>query len=158
MVLLILSLRRAGHSSELLSADGYISTPIDLSKATRLQKAEFRCGFLIIGWIITALQSITSEHQDLRGISIDIPFPATFRKNSAIIVLVEERGRPGMRWSDLDRLLVGFWESRSIRPKVMCPQPRTEDEGRVGDLAEYLLPELTKRGIMDVVEVPSVFD
>ena len=63
-----------------------------------------------------------------------------------------------MRWSDLDRLLVGFWESRSIRPKVMCPQPRTEDEGRVGDLAEYLLPELTRRGIMDIVEVPSVFD
>ena len=37
-------------------------------------------------------------------------------------------------------------------------KPQTEEEGRVGDLAEYPLPELTRRGIMDIVEVPSVFD
>ena len=47
---------------------------------------------------------------------------------------------------DLDRLLVQFWDSRSIRPKVV-----TEKKGK-RDWAGYLLPEITKRGIIDLVE------
>jgi len=54
------------------------------------------------------------------------------------------------RWSDLDHLLVEFWESRSIRPRVGCK--------RLGEKQQYmdycigcLLPEITKRGIVDPI-------
>ena len=51
------------------------------------------------------------------------------------------------QWLNLDRLLVQFWESRSIRPKVVCAKLR---EGR--DWAGCLLPEITGRGIIDLFE------
>lgn len=65
--------------------------------------------------------------------------------------LVEETS-PGARWSDLDRLLLKFWDSHSIRPKVV--DSRTEDEKRgTRDWVRYLFPEATKGGIIDVVEL-----
>ena len=47
---------------------------------------------------------------------------------------------------DLDRLLVQFWESRAIRPKIVC---------KVAEMCEcvgYLLPEATERGITELVD------
>jgi hypothetical protein len=61
------------------------------------------------------------------------------------------RGTAGERihgqWLDLDRLLVYFWELRSIRPKVV--DTSKEDWG-TGVHFECLLPEITKRGLIDV--------
>jgi len=54
-------------------------------------------------------------------------------------------------WMDLDRLLVQFWESHLTDPKVI----RMAWEGRKPDVRGYvecLLPELTKRGVIDLVE------
>jgi len=53
-------------------------------------------------------------------------------------------------WQDLDHLLLQLWTSRSIRPKVVCKRGRREDGTR--DVASRLLPELTKRGVVEVVE------
>ena len=54
------------------------------------------------------------------------------------------------QWLNLDRLLVQVWESRSIRPKVIF----TEQEGMsdMRDCMGCLLPEITKRGIIDLVD------
>ena len=48
-------------------------------------------------------------------------------------------------WSDLDHLLAKLWESHSIRPKVICSTPEMRDP------VESLLPEITKRGIIDLI-------
>ena len=53
-------------------------------------------------------------------------------------------------WHDLDRLLLQFWTSRSIRLKIGCISGR--DGGDFRDTASRLFPELTSRGIIDVVE------
>jgi hypothetical protein len=47
---------------------------------------------------------------------------------------------------DLDRLLVQFWESHSVRLKVVCV---TLEQGR--DHIDHLLPEVSGRGIVDFV-------
>ena len=63
---------------------------------------------------------------------------------------------PGVRWSDLDRVLIKLWDSRATRIKVMYPQPGISGRGReMKDWAAYLLPESTKRGITDLVQEPS---
>ena len=53
-------------------------------------------------------------------------------------------------WQDLDHLLVEFWTSRSIRPKFRYDAGRGENGFR--GLAPSLLPELTRRGLVDLVE------
>lgn len=60
-----------------------------------------------------------------------------------------------MRWLDLDCLLVQFWESHPIQVKVVCPLPLNSDGWSVLDWVMFLLPELMKRGIIDLVEVPG---
>jgi len=53
-------------------------------------------------------------------------------------------------WKDLDRLLLQLWTSRSIRPKIGYGG----GEGRYGlrELAPRLLPELTSRSVIDLIE------
>jgi len=100
-----------------------------------------------IEWITMALKTITPEHQDLRRISIYLAPHMTCIGPDAKRSLGEATSR---RWSDLDHLLVQFWESRSIRPRVGC-----ERQGENRQNTEYrfgcLLPEITKRGIVDPV-------
>ena len=96
-----------------------------------------------------ALQTITTRSQDLQHISIHalprIPLINTGAN-------VEETVGEGIygQWLDLDRLLVQFWESRSIRPRVGCT---TLD--RWDNYTRYcigrLLPEATERGIVDLI-------
>jgi len=58
--------------------------------------------------------------------------------------------RSGYReWQDLDRLLLQFWISHSIRPKIGC---RNGDRYALKSYASRLLPELTSRGVVDLVE------
>jgi hypothetical protein len=51
------------------------------------------------------------------------------------------------QWLDLDRLLVQLWESRSIRPNLV-PVEKPD----AGDQMRYLLPEITGRVVIDLVE------
>ena len=60
-------------------------------------------------------------------------------------------GRIYGQWLDLDRLLVQFWESRSIRPRVIWAMAEREREV-MRDSIGQLLPEITERGIIDLVE------
>ena len=92
-----------------------------------------------------------SDHPDLRKISLRIPLCRCSDVNKRLI----EEADLGMQWSDLDRLLVQFWESHSIQVKVACPSPLNSDGWSVLDWVTFLLPELMKRGITDLVEVPG---
>ena len=124
---------------------------MDLSKATKLKDVVFRPGMRRVEWVVKALQTITPKSQDLRQLIIDIPHDYTL---SGLGDNDEEAvGEPVHgQWPDLDRLLIQFWESHSIRPKVVF----TAGHG-VEDFIGSLLPEITKRGIVDVdpVKRPS---
>ena len=119
---------------------------IDLSKATELKDLVFPPEPLRVKWVITALQTITPERRNLRQISIHLPYYLTLA-----VVLTNLRqtiGEAGFeKWLNLDRLLIQFLESRSIRPKTISMM----NHG-IGDHIGRLLPEITKRGVIDILE------
>ena len=90
-----------------------------------------------------ALQTVKSKK--LQQITIQLR-TLTLRK---MFVGVDE-----WEWQDLDHLLVRFWTSHSIRPLVMYdPDEEGEDLRDKIDRMLSLLPELTKRGLVDIVEL-----
>jgi hypothetical protein len=109
--------------------------PLDLSEATRLKDLSFRCEGSIIQQFTMALQTVQPEH--LQQITIH-PYVAFADP-------VEER--VSQEWQDLDRLLVQFWTLRSIRPKIKYGV--WEGGNGLRALAPSLLPELTRRGLVD---------
>lgn len=118
---------------------------VDLSKAKRLKDVVFRpgSGSRNVEWVNMALQTITPEHRDLQRISIRLSYLTLFGAN-----VDGGQEATSRQWSDLDHLLVQLWNSRSIRPRVVCTRP----EGEVGDVETRigcLLPEMTKRGVVD---------
>ena len=126
------------------------SAPIDLSKATRLKDIAFWPGGLTTQWITTALRIITSDHRDLQKIPLYIPYGCVTNPTGAILRQVIEELAYEQRL-DLDRLLVEFWELRSIRPKITNGgMPRNDEKGVMSDCMGRLLPEITKGGIIDL--------
>ena len=81
----------------------------DLSKATKLKHLKFmrRRTRSILQWITMTLQTVKSENLQSITIYPQDPGPET----------VEEEAY--QEWQDLDRLLVQFWTSPSIRPRVV---------------------------------------
>ena len=117
------------------------ASSLNLSKVAKLKDMMFRWGGTSIRWIITALQTVESEK--LQRITIHL-LTSTLRK---LIYSADHQ-----EWQDLDHLLVQFWTSHSIRPQVMC-----DPDGGGKDLRDHvlsLLPELTRRGLVDLVETP----
>ena len=123
-------------------------------KATRLKEVVFSCYSLRVGWVTSTLETITPKHRNLQWISVRIP---------RILASVASAAEQGVRWSDLDLLLVQFYYSRSIRVRISYPQSQTQvrlvgaptSTGK--DWVAYFFPELTRRGIIDVVKEPGRF-
>jgi hypothetical protein len=109
---------------------------LDLSKATKLKDVEFRHAQWNVQWVTAALKTIKSKN--LQQITINL-YPASVRTEEVA------------KWLDLDRLLIQFSTSHSIRPKIT--QVGTEDGTDFGALVLSLLPELSRRGVIDVVEL-----
>ena len=124
-------------------------TLIDLSKATRLKDVAFRVNSHKVDWITMELQTHAPEHQDLRQISIYVPYNLSFAGFGANVRQIISEATYG-QWLDFDRLLVRFWESCSTRLMVSCTKPVGMQSMR--DFVEHLLPEVARRGIMDLVE------
>ena len=122
---------------------------MDLSTLTKLKDVTIRCKSWSIGWVIATLKTIKSE--DLQKIAIHLPGNLDCKK---LELTIKDIGgtNSGLRWWNLDRLLVQFWESKSIRPKVLYSQMEYGME-RANDLARCLMPESSRRGIIDLVEV-----
>jgi hypothetical protein len=111
---------------------------LDLSRASKLKDVEFRCGRPNIQWITMALQSI--ESKNLQQIIVH-----------CYSIFQNPVGEIAHRaWRDLDRVLVQFWTSRAIRPKI---EYEAGEEGEdLKGLAPVLLPELTRRQVVDLLE------
>ena len=85
------------------------------------------------------LQTINSK--DLRQIIVLLK---SYSFNHAVHEMICQE------WGVLDRLLIQFWISNSIRPKVICgPRLGRKD---MGTYLSRLLPEMTRRGLVDLVE------
>ena len=104
----------------------------------------FRCARPNAKWISKALH--TARSRNLQRISIEPPR----RRHGSITAAVWETVH--QEWADLDQLLVEFWVSHSVRPKMMY-EPGTWGE-EMGVHVGRLLPELTSRGIIDLVQCP----
>ena len=125
------------------------STSIDLSNATRLKGVAFEVDPPDVDWIAMELQSITPKHQDLQQISIHLP--GRMIPSSADTDTRERMGETIYgQWLDIDRILVQFWELRSIRPRVVC-LIATGAEPAVGHFVGSILPEATRSGIIDLL-------
>ena len=123
----------------LLSRSDRATTAFDISAAKKLKRLVFCCNRSTTQWITMALQTIDSR--DLREITVQ-PNSQNFRYAIHESICRE--------WRDLDRLLVQFWSSHSIRPKVIWHRGAGRGDMRIH--APKLLPELTRRGLVDLVE------
>ena len=112
--------------------------PLDLSRASKLKHVELWYGTPNIQWITVALRSI--ESKNLRQIILWCCF--IFQNPVGEII--------HQAWRDLDCLLVQFWTSCSIRPEIRYWAGKEGDD--LKGLAPSLLPELTRRRVVDLLE------
>ena len=97
-----------------------------------------------------ALRTIKPEQRSFPQISIHVPqYLACVRVDADIETTIGETNLG--QWFDLDRLLVQLRESHSIRSKVIRTVLRGEKQD-MKDCIGCLLPEMTKRGMVDLVE------
>jgi len=101
-----------------------------------------------VDWITMALRTITHEQRDLQQVSIHVA-SVSASADANIRQVIGEAAR--QQWLDLDQFLVQFSESRSIRPVVKYQALIGEGRG-VRDCIGWLMPEVTRRGIIDLVE------
>jgi len=136
-----------------------LNTSLDFSSALKLNEVVFGVGILSAVWMTLALKTITPAHRDFHDITIhvseylpSIANPTSLRETLGELFYESFYGQ----WMDLDQLLVQFWESRGIRPKVGCIVPK---KGKVAMfehtecLLPEILPEITKRGIVELVDL-----
>jgi hypothetical protein len=116
--------------------------PLDLSRATKLKDLSFQCGGSDIQRVTMALQTVQSKN--LQQITI-YPCKTLYGTPGNPV-----EGAVLQQWQDLDRLLVQFWTSHSIRPKITYKVGKGQKDW--GALVPRLLPELTRRGLFDLVE------
>ena len=103
--------------------------------------------------LIAALRTITPDHRCFQKISIDmirlyslwdldfVDSPMNLRDEATRTV-----------WLEFDFLVVQLWESHGSRVDAQCNSLSTLDREKVGICVEFLLPEATKKGIVDITE------
>ena len=121
---------------------------IDFSRATKLKVVIFRFNAGYLKLVTAALRTIPPERNNLRQVLIYAP--SAFFDNSRPAGIGETmREETLSRWVDLDRVLIGLWESCGACTKVACPATIMVE---VGQSLGVLLPEMTKRGAIEPVD------
>ena len=124
---------------------------IDLTEATKLGDVLFDSfSSWNVEWMTLTLQTITPNHRNLRQISIYLDYDYDWVQD-----VREAIGEAVCEWLALDRVLVQLWESYSIRSKIKYSRVwrrEKREEKEVGEFVGCLLPETTKKGIIDLVE------
>ena len=119
--------------------------PIDLSRATKLRDTSFQILLLGVGWIAQALKTITHHHRDFRQIS----FIMSDVRSLSRVDIGQATSDPAFgQWSELDRLLIEFWDTRSIHLSVSY-STLGEKWRKMDQLVKGLLPEMAKRGLIN---------
>jgi len=117
----------------------------------RLKDVTFGVGSWDVAWVTMTLQTITHIHQALREISIhEAYYSISIELGAEVRRIIGEQ--TASLWSELDRLLVRLWESRSIHPKMLY-SAFPESENAMRDFVGYCLPEITRRGIVDLAKI-----
>ena len=111
---------------------------LDLSKATKLRDVAFNYLRSDIQWVTAMIKTIRSKN--LQQIAI-----FSYERTPLSAQIKEAIHR---EWQDLDHLLVQLWTSHSVRLKIVYWRGEGQDEAR--GFAQRLLPELTRRGAIDV--------
>lgn len=122
------------------TADESTTTGLDLSKLTRLQDVALLCRGPYVEWVTNTLHTIRSNC--LQRMSLELPRHLNIRDEAWEEVHQE--------WLDLDCSLAQFLASRSLRFRVI--HKRGMGGNGMIDRVARLLPELTRRGIVDIVE------
>ena len=126
--------------------------PLDLSRAAKLKDLSYTCGGSDIQRVTMALQTVQSKN--LQQINI-YPCKTLRDLQQTNTHLYGTPGNPVeeailQQWQDLERVLVQFWTSHSIRPKITYDAGIGQKDW--GALVPRLMPELTRRGLFDLVE------
>ena len=106
-------------------------------------------------WVVTTLQTITPNHRDLHRISLDTQlvllhlFP-NFPNSINLRHRIGETAFQG--WLELDRTLVRFSESHSIRLRLQVDYRILMSDNEAKGMMERLLPEVTARGVANMDE------
>jgi hypothetical protein len=101
-------------------------------------------------WITVALKTLTSRHANFQKVAIHTPIPARLSPvDEPLDVKKTIGGELYSQWMDLDCILVQLWESHAIRLQVICSTGGEEKVAR--EFVEGLLPEMTKRGRLELV-------
>ena len=133
---------------KLVSVAGYSwEVSIDLSKATKLKDVTFILERLFVAWVTSTLETITSTHTDLREVSIEVPALSGISVWPIDAEDIEDE--TWEEWADLDCTLIQLWESHAVRTKVKYPAELCEQSHK---FTRGLLPEATKRGIVELVD------
>jgi len=104
----------------------------------------FHCKISDIRWVIAALQTVDSKH--LHQITIHTYAAALYSATDMHMPIAVYR-----EWQDLDPVLVQFWTSHSIRPRLAYSGIGAR---YMRNRVPNLLPELTRRGLIDLVGTP----
>jgi len=130
---------------------------INFSEATKLKDVIFRWGLARLPhithmrWAVKALETITSKHRDLQHISIGATYlHSTVNDPASLRQAIGEENYE--EWMEFDRLLVRFWESRGIRTKIVYSVGGRAKQVVTHESARYLLPEVTARGAIELVD------
>lgn len=106
-----------------------------------------------VAWVAATLKTITSEHQDLRNISIGShALSNNFDHQDDARTVVENELYE--HWMDLDRTLIQLWESHAIRVRITYFSPRGERK-RAREFVGGLLPEATEKGVVKLVNLAN---
>ena len=102
-----------------------------------------------------ALQTITRDHRKLQRVSIvtaEVLYPLGFSNVNSSTFIHAMRETTYRAWLDLDCLLSQFSETHSIRPEVLYNAPDSVDEEEARSSMEYLLPQLIKKGLVELAQ------
>ena len=132
--------------THLFTIDSARAGHVDINKATRLTDVAFKC-WLRPTWILAALRTITCDHRELKWITLAVLSPQGLNDHYFVKDVVgEDQG-----WLELDRLLAQLGESHSIGVKVLYNIRTDTNGGRERSRMGVLLPEVTTRGIVELV-------
>ena len=105
-------------------------------------------------WAVAALRTITPDHKTLRRVSVqafNVLHSLGYNNcNTAYVIhLVGEATCQALL--ELDHVLTRLWESHAIRPEIKYSVPFDVSEENARSYMGVLLPELTKRGLVELV-------
>jgi len=117
---------------------------INLSKATRLREVGFRLLDPYDVWAGSTLKTLTPNHKDLWRISIHMVIREHANLQQIFGIDICDS------WADLDHTLIQLWESNAVTTRVTYATGGDKTEAR--KFVEQLLPEMTRRGIVELVD------